>query len=176
MPTTTIEAYFPVLVQVLLGVAVARPYQTPGWTLTPRLSFNAASYALDEPMSNGKTTGSRIIPTASLDSSWVLERDATSLFDQRAIRQTLEPRVMYVYTPYIHPLGAVWGDTELVWPDDAAPQLDDAISGLRHAPANGALRVADLLREFPAAALFGARAGDDEDAGRAGAGAHRSER
>ena len=75
------------------------------------------------------------------------------------------------------PLGETWGDTELVWPDDAAPQrLDDAISGLRHAPANGALRVADLLREFPAAALFGARAGDDEDAGRAGAGAHRSER
>ena len=80
---------------------LARPYLTPGWSLTPRLSFNAASYALDEPMSNGKTTGSRIIPTASLDSGWVLERDTTSLFDQRAIRQTLEPRVMYVYTPYV---------------------------------------------------------------------------
>ncbi len=80
--------------------SVARPYQTPGWTLTPRVSLNAASYALDQPMSNGQTTGSRIIPTASLDSAWVLER-ATSWFGARAIRQTLEPRVMYVYTPYV---------------------------------------------------------------------------
>jgi LPS-assembly protein len=82
--------------------SLARPYQTPGWTLTPRLSFNAASYALDEPMSNGSKNGSRIIPTASLDSSWVFERDATSLFGQQAVRQTLEPRVMYVYTPYVN--------------------------------------------------------------------------
>ncbi|HRI17392.1 MAG TPA: LPS assembly protein LptD [Burkholderiaceae bacterium] len=80
---------------------LARPYLTPGWTLTPRLSFNAASYALDQAMSNGSKNGSRIIPTASLDSAWVLERDTTSLLDGRAIRQTLEPRVMYVYTPFV---------------------------------------------------------------------------
>jgi LPS-assembly protein len=79
---------------------VAKPYQTPGWTLTPRLSFNAASYALDQPMSDGRTTASRIIPTASLDSAWVFERGA-SWFD-RALSQTLEPRVMYVYTPYVN--------------------------------------------------------------------------
>ena len=53
---------------------LARPIETPGWTLTPRLSFNAASYALDQPMSDGRTTASRIIPTASLDSAWVFER------------------------------------------------------------------------------------------------------
>ena len=52
-------------------------------------------------MSNGSTTGSRIIPTASLDSAWVFERETTSLIDGRAIRQTLEPRVMYVYTPFV---------------------------------------------------------------------------
>ena len=69
------------------------------------------------------------------------------------------------------PVGEVWGDTEVVWPDDGAPRLADAISGRHHVAAGGALRVADLLREFPAAALFGAHAGDDEDAGRAGAGA-----
>ena len=80
---------------------LAWPYLTPGWALTPRVSFNAASYSLDKPMSNGSKTGSRIIPTTSLDSAWVLERDAVSLFDGRSIRQTLEPRVMYVYTPYV---------------------------------------------------------------------------
>ena len=74
--------------------------ETPGWTLTPRLSFNAASYALDQPMSDGRTSASRIIPTASLDSAWVFERGA-SWFD-KAVRQTLEPRVMYVYTPYVN--------------------------------------------------------------------------
>ncbi len=78
---------------------LARPIETPGWTLTPRLSFNAASYALDQPMSDGRTTASRIIPTASLDSAWVFERNAAWL--DKAFRQTLEPRLMYVYTPYV---------------------------------------------------------------------------
>ena len=54
------------------------------------------------------------------------------------------------------PIGAVWADTRIVWPVDAAPDLTDAISGARHVPADGALLLADLLREFPAAALFGA--------------------
>ncbi len=51
-------------------------------------------------MSDGRTTASRIIPTASLDSAWVFERDVSWL--DKAIRQTLEPRVMYVYTPYVN--------------------------------------------------------------------------
>ena len=79
--------------------SIARPYRTPGWTLTPRATFNAASYSLDEPMSDGRSSGSRVIPTASLDSAWVFERDAP-WFD-KSVRQTLEPRVMYVYTPYV---------------------------------------------------------------------------
>jgi (1->4)-alpha-D-glucan 1-alpha-D-glucosylmutase len=85
------------------------------------------------------------------------------------------------------PIGAVWGDTHIVWPADAAPSLTDAISGAHHVAADGALPLADLLREFPAAALFGASpaalAGVDPipsrsldrpphgDAGRAGTGA-----
>ncbi len=79
---------------------LARPVQTPGWTLRPQLSFNAASYALDQPMGDGRTTAARIIPTASLDSAWVLERGVSWL--DKAFRQTLEPRVMYVYTPYVN--------------------------------------------------------------------------
>ena len=79
---------------------ITRPYQTPGWTLTPRLSFNAASYSLDQSMSDGRTSASRIIPTASLDSAWVLERQVS--WFGKAVTQTLEPRVMYVYTPYVN--------------------------------------------------------------------------
>ncbi|MCO5122665.1 MAG: LPS assembly protein LptD [Rhizobacter sp.] len=75
------------------------PYATPGWSLTPKLAFNAASYSLDQPMADGRTSASRIIPTASLDSGWVFERGTGWL--GRNIVQTLEPRVLYAYTPYV---------------------------------------------------------------------------
>ncbi|MEO8125321.1 MAG: LPS assembly protein LptD, partial [Burkholderiales bacterium] len=78
---------------------LAWPYATPGWTLTPKLAFNAASYSLDAPMPDGRTTASRIIPTASLDSAWVFERNAG--FFGRNIVQTIEPRILYAYTPYV---------------------------------------------------------------------------
>lgn len=75
------------------------PYVTPGWTLTPKVAFNAASYSLDQPMANGRTSGSRIIPTASLDSTWVFERNTGWL--GRDIVQTIEPRMLYAYTPFV---------------------------------------------------------------------------
>lgn len=78
--------------------SISRPYITPGWSLTPKVSFNAASYSLDRAMADGRTRESRVIPTVSLDSAWTLERD-TSIFG-KAWRQTLEPRLMYVNTPY----------------------------------------------------------------------------
>ena len=89
--------------------SVAWPYVTPGWTLTPKVSFNAASYAIDSvaPPVGGTSTGtvnglaangSRVIPTVSLDSAWVFERETT--FFGKSVRQTLEPRLLYVNTPY----------------------------------------------------------------------------
>jgi LPS-assembly protein len=81
--------------------SVAWPYVTPGWTLTPKVAFNAASYSLDNNAALGSASvreKSRVIPTLSLDSAWVFERD-TSFFG-RAVRQTLEPRLLYVNTPY----------------------------------------------------------------------------
>ena len=79
--------------------SVSRPYVTPGWTLTPKVAFNAASYAVDDPTGSvTRTRASRLIPTLSLDSAWVFERE-TSFFGH-AVRQTLEPRLLYVNTPY----------------------------------------------------------------------------
>jgi LPS-assembly protein len=81
--------------------SLSRPYVTPGWTLIPKISFNAASYSLDEPAGTigaVDSSPSRIIPTMSLDSAWVFER-STTLFG-RSVRQTLEPRLLYVDTPY----------------------------------------------------------------------------
>ena len=40
----------------------------------------------------------RLVPTLSLDSTWLLERDAA--WFGKATRQTLEPRMLYVNTPY----------------------------------------------------------------------------
>ena len=78
--------------------SIARPFYSPGWTVTPRVSFNAAAYSFDQPLLDGRTSASRVVPTVSLDSAWTLERE-TSLFG-RTFRQTLEPRIFYVDTPY----------------------------------------------------------------------------
>jgi LPS-assembly protein len=81
--------------------SISRPYVTPGWSLTPKVSFNAASYQLDDipgTVGAGGRSPSRVIPTVSLDSAWVFERD-TSFFG-KSMRQTLEPRLFYVNTPF----------------------------------------------------------------------------
>jgi len=78
--------------------SISRPWITPGWTLTPKLQLNAASYSLDQPLSDGRRNASRVIPTFSLDSAWLLERDTT--WFGRSVRQTLEPRLLYVNTPF----------------------------------------------------------------------------
>jgi LPS-assembly protein len=87
-----------------LLASVAYPLGERGWTLTPKVSLNAASYQVEQPLRlnpgdlSGPRSASRVIPTASLDSSWVFERP-TRLFD-RDVTQTLEPRLLYVNTPY----------------------------------------------------------------------------
>ena len=80
--------------------SIAWPYVTPGWTVTPKVAFNAASYSIDQPIgaASPAANGSRVIPTLSLDSAWVFERDTT--FFGKAVRQTLEPRLLYVNTAY----------------------------------------------------------------------------
>ena len=78
--------------------SVSYPFVTPGWTVTPKVLFNAAAYSLEQSSTMLSTSSSRVIPTMSLDSAWVLERD-TGIFGQ-SMRQTLEPRLHYAYTPY----------------------------------------------------------------------------
>lgn len=77
---------------------VSLPLSGAAWWLIPKLSVNAASYHLDEALADGRRSLNRTIPTFSVDHGWILERD-TSLFGQ-GMRQTLEPRLLYVNTPY----------------------------------------------------------------------------
>lgn len=77
---------------------VAAPLGGEAWWFIPRLSVNAAAYDLDRPQADGRRRMSRVIPTFSIDHGWVFERD-TTLFG-RDMRQSLEPRVFYVNTPF----------------------------------------------------------------------------
>lgn len=78
---------------------INRPWREPGWWITPSLLFNAASYATDEPMADGSRSAARVIPTFSLGGGAEFERPAQ--WFGRALRQTLEPRLLYVNTPYV---------------------------------------------------------------------------
>ena len=84
----------------LLG-SVSRPWREPGWWVVPRLAVNAASYfsnANSSPVVADAGQGSRVIPTFSVDAGLELERETA--FFGRQLRQTLEPRLLYVNTPY----------------------------------------------------------------------------
>ena len=76
---------------------LSRTWGDAGAWLTPRLSANAAAYSLDLAQ-NGKTRSARFIPTASLDAGMVFEREGR--WFGREQRQTLEPRLLWVNTPY----------------------------------------------------------------------------
>ena len=84
--------------RVVGNLQISRPWVTPGGYIIPKLLLHTAAYQLDSPLASGATSITSVVPTVSLDSGLVFERDA-SLFG-RAWRQTLEPRAFYVHTPY----------------------------------------------------------------------------
>ncbi len=77
---------------------VSRPFLAPAGFITPKLQLHATSYEFDAPLANGQRSATRTLPTFSLDSGLVFERDAS--FFGRGFLQTLEPRAFYTYTPY----------------------------------------------------------------------------
>jgi LPS-assembly protein len=84
--------------RAVLAPQVSYPWVRPGYFVTPKLALHASSYQLEENGAGSAATLSRVLPTFSLDSGLVYERE-TKLFG-RAVSQTLEPRLFYVYTPY----------------------------------------------------------------------------
>jgi LPS-assembly protein len=77
---------------------LAFPLLGPGHFITPKLSLHASKYQVENPGTRSSRDLTRVLPTFSLDSGLVFERE-TSFFGQPA-SQTLEPRLFYVYTPY----------------------------------------------------------------------------
>jgi LPS-assembly protein len=77
---------------------VSRPWIRPWGFLTPKLQLHATRYQMDSALSNGALSVNRVLPTFSLDSGLVFERE-TQWFG-RSVLQTLEPRAFYARTPY----------------------------------------------------------------------------
>ena len=88
--------------RVNLNGHLERRFDLLGVSVLPRVAVRGISYDLD-PSKALAASGSRkstsiAVPTFSLDSGLSMERDVQ--FFGRDLVQTLEPRVMYVYTPY----------------------------------------------------------------------------
>jgi len=81
-----------------ITAAVSREWSSSWGRIEPRLAVNGADYQTDDPMSDGRREASRWIPTFSTDSSITLDRN-TTLFGREMV-QSLEPRLLYVFTPY----------------------------------------------------------------------------
>lgn len=77
---------------------VSRPWIRPWGFLTPKLQLHATRYQMDRALDNGAMAVNRVLPTFSLNSGLVFERE-TRWFG-RDVLQTLEPRAFYAYTPY----------------------------------------------------------------------------
>lgn len=84
--------------RMVFNPRISYPIVHPAYFLTPALSLHASRYNVEMPGVAGSRQLTRTLPTLSLDSGLVFERDAS--FFGPASSQTLEPRLFYVYTPY----------------------------------------------------------------------------
>ncbi|KRB88507.1 LPS-assembly protein LptD [Noviherbaspirillum sp. Root189] len=82
----------------LVNPRISYPIIRPGYFITPKLSLHGTEYSLRDQPAGAPDRLSRYLPTVSVDSGLVFERDAK--FFGNAMTQTLEPRLFYVYTPY----------------------------------------------------------------------------
>ena len=77
---------------------ISHPWLKPWGFVIPKIQLHGTRYQLDSPLANGQSESNRLLPTFSLDTGLVYERDAS--FFGRGLRQTLEPRAFFVRTPY----------------------------------------------------------------------------
>jgi LPS-assembly protein len=80
------------------NTSIAYPMLHPGYFVTPKLLLNASKYLLDNQLPGVPNELNRVVPTLSVDSGMVFERDAR--FFGQSMTQTLEPRLFYVNTPF----------------------------------------------------------------------------
>ncbi|MBE0614525.1 MAG: LPS-assembly protein LptD [Burkholderiales bacterium] len=96
-----VDFYHPTSVigsRVMLYPSASLPLIRPGAYLTPKLGFHSTSYGLDRNTPGSPDSIRRALPIASIDSGLTFERDTA--FSGQKFRQTLEPRLYYLYVPY----------------------------------------------------------------------------
>jgi LPS-assembly protein len=71
--------------------------QGPGYFLRPAVAYDVTQYRLDNASPGADLSPSRSAPIISLDGGLLFERGSGSRGQRRV---TLEPRLMYLYTPY----------------------------------------------------------------------------
>lgn len=85
---------------------IAFPYRTAGWYIKPQLGLHYSHYSTDWNAVRGGNRDnkaknvSRFVPLYSIDTGMTFERK-THLFGKAAV-QTLEPRLFYLYVPYVN--------------------------------------------------------------------------
>ena len=77
---------------------ISRTWSNAAGFVKPKVQLHASQYEFDAPLANGALSANRVVPTFSLDSGLVFERDAS--YFGRSFLQTLEPRLFYVATPF----------------------------------------------------------------------------
>lgn len=77
---------------------ISYPMQTSSFFFTPKMGVHMLQYDITRRTSTGDSEINYSIPTVSLDSGLIFERDTT--VSDKAQVQTLEPRVYYVHTAY----------------------------------------------------------------------------
>ena len=77
---------------------ISRPWLKSWGYVVPKIQLHGTRYQLDTALANGQLETNRLLPTFSLDTGLIFERD-TSYFG-RSLRQSLEPRAFFVRTPY----------------------------------------------------------------------------
>jgi len=77
-----------------------------GYFLVPSVSAHGTYYDLNQLSDSSMTAPSRFVPTLSLDSGLMFERN--TLFFGRSVLQTLEPRAYYTNTSYVQQNGGLY--------------------------------------------------------------------
>lgn len=83
--------------RLMLYPSASLPLILPGAFLTPKLGFHSTGYNLERNAAGTPDTIRRALPIASVDGGLTFERDAS--FIGQKFRQTLEPRLYYLYVP-----------------------------------------------------------------------------
>lgn len=86
-----------------VNTSVSLPFVQPGYYLTPKLSVRANTYNMQGNNNYPGLSQNFTVPTMSVDSGVFFERDAPelkSIFGKN-ILLSIEPRILYVYTPYV---------------------------------------------------------------------------